>query len=673
MYGLNLSQGMALVIALGMLQACSVEKDSQTQYVSDQETSLLESSRQASKYTVEKNRRIAEKLPLDNKVDFEQAQRGLIARDEQLEITTETGQTIWRMADYDFVNGEAPETVNPSLWRQAKLNNLHGLYEVSDGIYQLRGYDLSNMTLIEGQTGWIVVDPLTTQETAAAAMAFATKHLGEKPISGLIMTHSHVDHFGGALAVLDPSLQPHTPIVAPKNFMEEATSENILAGPTMKRRALYMYGKDLDKSQYGHVDTGLGKAPAFGTVGIVPPNILIEKTGETHTIDGIEFQFQYTPNSEAPAELTFYLPQKKAFCGAELLSRNMHNLYTLRGAKVRDALSWSNYIEQARNIFDDAQVYFASHHWPIWGGESIDQFLRSQRDTYKYIHDQTLRLAYKGHTPREIAEMLRLPASLSENFSSRGYYGTTKHNSKAVYQAYFGWYDANPANLDPLPPEAASIKYVEAIGGFVVVLEKARKALQEGDYRWAAELLNHLVFAEADSEAKTLLASAYTQLAYQAESGPWRDVYLSAALELKQGKSKTVISLASAKGLLKHAPVEKFFDAMAAQLNGPEAEGKNIRLNIHFNDLNSSYQLWIENSVLHHRMIKDEVDPSTNVEADASLSISHDLFLDVILGNTNLRSLISSDQLSLDGSHLDVFRFFSLLDKTTEPFAIVEP
>lgn len=671
MYGFSFPQGVALALILGVLQGCSYEEESSAQHAQDQKVLPLESASLASKYTIEKNQRMAERLPLDSPVDFEQAERGLIARDEQLEIKNAAGQTIWRMADYAFIKGNAPNTVNPSLWRQAKLNNLHGLYKVSDGIYQLRGYDLSNMTLIEGQTGWIVVDPLTTQETAAAAMAFAQKHLGDKPVSGLIMTHSHVDHFGGALAVLNPSSQPNVPIIAPKNFMEEATSENILAGPTMKRRALYMYGRDLPKNQYGHVDTGLGKAPAFGTVGIVPPNILVERTGESHIVDGVEFQFQYTPNSEAPAELTFYLPQKKAFCGAELLSRNMHNLYTLRGAKVRDALSWSNYIEQARNIFSDAQVYFASHHWPIWGGESIDDFLRSQRDTYKYIHDQTLRLAYKGHTPKEIAEMLRLPASLSQNFSNRGYYGTTKHNSKAVYQAYFGWYDANPANLDPLPPEAASVKYVEAIGGAETVLKIAREAILKGEYRWAAELLNHLVFAEADSEAKNLLAKAYTQLAYQAESGPWRDVYLSAALELREGKSKTIISLASAKGLLKHAPVEKFFDAMAAQLNGPEAEGKNIRLNIYFTDLASAYQLWIENSVLHHRMISGE--GADEVEADASLRISHDLFLDVILGNTNLRELLSSDQLSLEGSHLDLFRFFSLLDKTTEPFAIIEP
>ncbi|GAA6151130.1 alkyl/aryl-sulfatase [Pseudoteredinibacter isoporae] len=662
MRGPNLKRTLLMLTVVSGLSAC----DSGTKSTEPPHASLSEAG-PASQYTIEHNRQVAEALPLDRQTDFDQANQGLIARDEVLEIKDESGRVIWNMQDYAFIQGEAPDTVNPSLWRQAKLNNLHGLYEVTEGIYQLRGYDLSNMTLIEGESGWIVVDPLTTKETAEAALAFARKHLGEKPITGLIMTHSHVDHFGGALAVLDPETQGDVPVVAPEHFMAEATSENILAGPTMKRRAVYMYGRDLPKSSYGHVDTGLGKAPAFGTVGIVPPNVLISKTGETHTIDGVEFQFQYTPNSEAPAELTFYLPKQNAFCGAELLSRNMHNLYTLRGAKVRDALAWSAYIEEARQLFNQADIYFASHHWPIWGQASIDRFLRGQRDTYKYIHDQTLRLAYKGHTPNEISDMIRLPESLALEFSNRGYYGTTSHNSKAVYQAYFGWYDANPANLNPLPPAAASKKYVEAIGGSEVVFQKAQAAFKKGEYRWAVELLNHLVFAGGGDKAKDLLSQAYTQLGYQAESGPWRDVYLSAALELKQGVGKDLISLAAAKDLLKHAPVEKFFDAMAAQLNGPEAEGENISLNVHFSDLKQSYQLWIENAVLHHRPL-NEIG-----EADATMHISHDLFLDVILGTAKLKDLLFSDQLSLEGSQLDVVTFFSLLDKSGEPFAIVEP
>ncbi|MCV6626858.1 MAG: MBL fold metallo-hydrolase [Cellvibrionaceae bacterium] len=619
----------------------------------------------ASGHTRAANERLAKALPLDDQRDFKEAERGLIARDEQLLVKGPDGGVLWQPSQYDFVKGEAPATVNPSLWRQAKLNNLHGLYRVADGIYQVRGYDLSNMSLIEGDSGWIVVDPLTTQETATAAIAFARKHLGDKPVSAVIMTHSHVDHFGGVLAVLPKDRQ--IPIVAPRHFMEEATSENVLAGPTMSRRANYMYGQSLPKSPLGHVDTGLGKAPAFGSVSIAPPTALVDKTPQQMVIDGVEFQFQYTPNSEAPAELTFYLPKQKAFCGAEVLSRNMHNLYTLRGAKVRDALAWSAYIEEARKLFDQAEVYFASHHWPMWGRENIDTFLRGQRDVYKYIHDQTLRLAYKGYTPREIAEQLSLPNSLAKTFANRGYYGTVSHNSKAVYQAYFGWFDGNPANLNPLPPVAAAEKYIAAMGGKDAVMQLAQAAYNEGDYRWVAQLLNHLVFAGGGKNAKELLAKTYSQLGYQAESGPWRDVYLSAALELRNGTSEQTVSLAGAKDMLKYTPVERFFDAMAAQLNGVKAEGKDIRLKVTFIDLNKSYELWVENSVLHYQVAEG------GERIDSSIRISHELFLDIVLGISSLADMVGSDQLEVSGSAIKLVQFFSLLDKSSEPFAIIEP
>ena len=414
---------------------------------------------------MEANRTLAASLPLEEMQSFEDARRGFIAADPPVRIAGPEGTVAWDLASHAFVEGEAPPTVNPSLWRQAKLNATHGLFEVVPGIHQVRGYDVSNMTLIEGRSGWIVVDPLTTQETAAAAIALARRHLGDRPVSAVIFTHSHADHFGGVEAVLPPG--PATvPIVAPAGFMEEATSENVLAGVAMGRRAMFMYGLALPRSAVGHVDTGLGKGlPTGGTISIREPTVLVDRTPQEMEIDGVRFVFQNAPQSEAPAELTFYLPDLKAWCGAEIVSHTMHNLYTLRGAKVRDARKWSGYIDEATRLFGDMEVMFASHHWPVWGNERALEFLRTQRDTYRYVHDQTLRLANQGYTPQEIAEQLELPSSLRNRFSNRGYYGTVRHNSKAVYQAYFGWYDANPANLDPLPPAEAAARYVAAMGG----------------------------------------------------------------------------------------------------------------------------------------------------------------------------------------------------------------
>ncbi|MGH8454851.1 MAG: alkyl/aryl-sulfatase, partial [Nevskiales bacterium] len=434
--------------------------------------------------TKEVNAKVLEELDFSDRQDFEDAKRGLIASDPDLKIAGPEETPVWDMPSYAFIKGEAPDSVNPSLWRQAQLNNIHGLFKVGDGIYQLRGYDVSNMSIIEGATGWIIVDPLTAQETAARAIAFARQHLGNKPIVAVIFTHSHVDHFGGVLSVIgaEQAKQQKVRVIVPTGFMEEATSENVLAGVTMLRRSMFMYGKRLAHTPRGHVDTGLGKGPAYGSFGILAPTELIDHTPQELTIDGLRFVFQNTPASEAPAEMTFYLPARKAFCGAEVVSHNLHNLYTLRGAKVRDALKWSSYIDEAIRLFGDVEVYFGSHQWPVWGNERVLAFLESQRDTYKFIHDQTLHLALQGYTSREIAEQIELPPVLRKTFSSRGYYGTVRHNAKAVYQFYFGWYDANPANLNPLPPEDAGKKYVEFMGGADAVLEKAQASFDQGEY-----------------------------------------------------------------------------------------------------------------------------------------------------------------------------------------------
>ncbi len=559
----------------------------------------------ATRTTAQANAAVADALPLANKADFEAAERGLIARDPDLVIKGDDGAAVWDMPAYDFIQGDAPDTVNPSLWRQAKLNNKHGLYKVTDRIYQLRGYDLSNMTLIEGDSGWIVIDPLITAETASAAWEMAKKHIvDDKPIVAVIFTHSHIDHFGGIEGVLsaERAKQNDVRIIAPKGFMAESTSENLLAGPAMGRRATYMFGGALERSPRGHVDSGLGKAPAQGHFSILAPTDTIDHTGQTLTIDGLEFEFQYAPEAEAPAELTFYLPELKAFCGAEIVTRNMHNLYTLRGAKVRDALKWSGYIDEALQLFGDrVEVLFASHHWPTWGHDKIVDYLKIQRDTYKYIHDQTLRLANAGYTPREIAERIALPDSLAKPFHNRGYYGTVSHNSKAVYQWYFGWFDGNPANLNPLPPAESATKYVEFMGGANAVLDKAQRSYESGEYRWTAEVLNHVVFAKPDNEAATsLLAKTYDQLGYRAESGPWRDFYLTGAKELREGAQGTSLDMRKGLGLLRQVPIDRIFDAMAARLNGPKAADADLTVNFDFTDLGENHVLQIENAVLHH-------------------------------------------------------------------------
>ncbi len=620
--------------------------------------------------TTEHNAAVAAALPLSDSQDFEDARRGLIASDPALRVVGEDGHVVWDMTAYGFLEGEAEPTTNPSLWRQEKLNAIHGLFEVTEGIHQLRGFDLSNMTLIDGETGWIVVDPLTSEETARAAITFARKHLGERPVSAIIFTHSHIDHFGGVLGIVsaNEARERNIPIVAPASFVEEATSENILAGVTMGRRSMFMYGSRLPRSERGHLGSGIGKEPAYGTFGILEPTSIVSVTPTPMTLDGVQLVFQHTPDSEAPAELTFYLPEKKAFCGAELASHTLHNLYTLRGAKVRDALQWSGYIDEALESFGDAEVYFGGHLWPVWGNARIVDFLEKQRDLYKYIHDQTLRLALHGYTPREIAESLELPESLARPFFNRGYYGTVEHNAKSVYQRYFGWYDGNPANLDPLPPKEAGRRYVELAGGADPLLEKARQAYDQGDYRWVAELLNHLVFADPDhGAAKELLAKTYDQLGYQSESAPWRDVYLSGAFELRHGGPDEGIDLSNALDMLKYAPVRRFLDAMAVRLNGPKAEGKEMIVNLTFTDLDTTYVLELENSVLRHY----ERDP--HPEANASMNITHDLFLRMLVGQAGLKETLFSDDLSVQGSRLDLLSFFRLFDKLDGTFDIVTP
>lgn len=619
--------------------------------------------------TAKANEAIARAYDLSDAPSFDDAKRGLIARPSG-KVTDAAGEVIWDFDSFGFVNGKAPATVNPSLWRQALLNDQVGLFKVVDGIYQLRGFDLANITLIEGRTGWIVVDTLTSRETAAAAMAFARQHLGDKKVSAVIFTHSHVDHFGGALGVVSAAdvAQRKIPVVAPIGFMDEATSENILMGPAMGRRSMYMYGSRLERSAKGLVDDGLGKAVAYGSVGILEPNLLVTKTPQEVTLDGVQFVFQNVPGSEAPAELTFYLPEKKAYCGAEMISHTMHNLYTLRGAKVRDAMKWAQYIDEALEHTAQAEVYFGSHHWPVWGGQRIRDFLTKQRDVYRYTHDQTVRMINAGLTSREIAEELRLPKALDSFLNAHGYYGTLRHNAKAVYQFYMGWFDANPANLDPHPPEAAGKRYVELAGGADKLLAAAQSAFDSGDYRWSAELLSHLIFAQPDhAAAKELLARSYDQLGYIAESAPWRNFYLTGAYELRHGLPSKGVTPAVALDMLAHAPIERFLEAMAAGLNGPNAEGKDLKVNLTFTDLGENYVLRIENAVLQYRKAPAAAD------ANATLTLTKPIFLKMMAGTAGIKDTLLSDELKVGGSKIDLVRFFTLFDKAPGTFAIATP
>jgi len=624
----------------------------------------------ASEFTIASNKTFAENLDLDNQQDFEDATRGLVASAPTDIITNRQGQKVWDASAYDFIKGAAPDTVNPSLWRQAKLNNIRGLFKVTEGIYQLRGFDLANITLIKGQSGWIVVDPLTTLETTQSAMAFAEQHLGEINLSGVIITHSHIDHFGGVLSIINAqqAADKGIPIIAPSGFMYEAVSENIVAGPAMMRRGAYMMGNALDRSATGHVDTGLGKQVIFGSTSILKPTVVIDQPQVNLNVDGVEFEFHNMPNSEAPVELTFYLPQFKAFCGAEILSHVMHNVLTLRGAKVRDALRWSDYIGESIDRLEDVALLFNSHHWPTWGHERIITQMQQQQDMYKFIHDQTLRLANIGYTPKEIAERLKLPDTLAGNFHIRGYYGTLSHNSKAVYQHYFGWYDANPAHLNPLPPEQSSRRYVEFMGGAEALLEKAAAYQAKGEYRWVGEVLNHLVFAQPDNiAAREMLAEAYRQMAYQAESGPWRDIYLSAAQELIRGEVKANNVAMSSKAFLQEVPLLEFMKALSVKLDAEKAEGERLKINILFTDSETNVVLTIRNSVMYYKLLP--LDES----ADVTLSLTQKLFVEILLGEVGIKSLISSDELSVDGSAVKLLKFFSLLGAAQDDFNIVLP
>ena len=607
----------------------------------------------ASAATVAANAALAASLPRDSGEDFEDARRGFIGTVPDGRIVDAEGRVFWDMGAFAFETGAAPESVNPSLWRQAKLNAIHGLFEVTPGLYQVRGFDLSNITFIEGETGFIVVDPLISSQTAAAALKLLRAHRGDRPVSAVIYTHSHVDHYGGVRGVIsDADIAAGLQIIAPEGFLEAAVSENVLAGNVMNRRATYMYGSMLPRGPTGHVDAGLGKAVSLGEVSLVPPTRSISRTGERLTIDGVEIVFQVTPDTEAPAEMNFLFPQFGALCMAENCSCHLHNIYTPRGAQVRDAKAWSYYIDEAIDLFaPQTEVLFASHHWPRWGRDKSVAFLRKQRDLYKYIHDQTLRLANHGLTPLEIAEDLALPPSLAAEWCTRGYYGTLNHNAKAVYQRYLGWFDGNPANLHKLPPVEAARRYVDLAGGPDAMLAQVRAAHENGDYRWAAELGNHLVFADpANTPARLAQADALEQMGYQAESGPWRAFYLTGAQELRYPRPPAKEPRQAAGGQLRALPADKLLDSLSVRLNGEKAGDVEIAFNLHFEDTGETFAVSVENAVLHHKAGAIQHAPTASLTRAALAAL--------VLGEAPLAGALAATPLATLLPLLDRFDFW---------------
>jgi alkyl sulfatase BDS1-like metallo-beta-lactamase superfamily hydrolase len=606
------------------------------------------------------------RLPLDDTADFADADRGFIAAMTPCVVKAADGRVVWDNDRYSFLTGDAPPSVDPSLWRQSKLTAKQGLYEVVPGIYQVRGLDISNISFVEGDTGIIVIDPLVSTETAAAALQLYRSQRGDRPVVAVIYTHSHVDHFGGVLGVATQADVDagKVAVLAPEGFTEHVVQENVYAGPAMARRATYMYGSLLQAGPQGHVGCGLGQGPSQGEIALIVPTVDVKSTGETHTIDGVEIEFQMAPGTEAPAEMHFYFPRFRALCMAENATHNLHNLLTLRGALVRDPHAWSGYLTEAIDSFSDrADVVFASHHWPTWGRERVVEFLALQRDLYAYLHDQTLRMLNQGHTGAEIAETLQMPPALDKAWHTHGYYGSVSHNVKAVYQRYMGWFDGNPARLWPHPPEALAGRYVAAIGGIDRVVELAQQAFGSGDFRWAATLLDHAVFADSEhAGARTLLADTLEQLAYGAENATWRNFFLSGATELRDGNFGTAAQTSSPT-LLSQLTPEQIFDGLAISVNGPRAWDLDISIDVTLADRDANYRLALRNGVLVQRRVSADA-------ATASVTIKLDNAFRLLLLATGD---FSSPGVEISGDEAALQQFLGVIERPDPSFNIITP
>ncbi|MEU8308505.1 alkyl sulfatase dimerization domain-containing protein [Actinomadura sp. NPDC048955] len=596
---------------------------------------------------------------MEDRTDFTNADRGFVGTASQTEIKDASGRIVWDLSAYGFLNAECPDTANPSLWRQPLLTAKHGLYQVADGIYQVRGFDLSNISLVEGDTGVIVVDPLLSVECAAAAMALYREHRGDRPVKAVIYSHSHADHFGGVRGVVPEGAD--VPIIAPAGFLEHAVSENVYAGTAMNRRAIFMYGAELPRGATGQIGAGLGPTTSSGTISLIEPTLSITETGQEEVIDGVRIVFQLTPGTEAPAEMNFHFPDRRALCMAENATHNLHNVLTLRGAIVRDPRVWARYLTEAIETFAaGSDLLFASHHWPTWGTRELTAFLSQQRDLYAYIHDQTLRMLNQGHTGTEIAEMIQMPPALDRAWHTHGYYGSVSHNVKAVYQRYMGWFDGNPAHLWELPPEESAKKHVEFMGGPESVLPKAEAALAAGEARWAAQVLNYVVFADpGNTAARELLARVYDKLGHGSENATWRNFYLQGAAELRGDKPTNTLDTSS-PDVLMALSIEQIFDSLAIRVNGPRAWDTRLIIDCVFTDLKNEVRLSLANGVLTQNRTHD------GTPADLTLTLT----------KPQLLRMVSTGELGdvhADGDRRAVATLIGLLDDVDRDFDIVTP
>jgi alkyl sulfatase BDS1-like metallo-beta-lactamase superfamily hydrolase len=615
------------------------------------------------------NAELSQTLNWADAEDEDFAQRGFIAAWDQPQIRTADGRVAWDFTAYNFLTPQVPETVNPSLWRQARLLARAGLFRVSDRVYQIRGFDISNMTIVVGDTGLIVIDPLTTREPATAALQLARRTIGDRPVVAVIYTHSHADHFGGVAGVVDPAdvAAGRVQVIAPEGFMEHAVTENVIAGNAMSRRAQYQFGTGLAAGPEGQMSSGIGLRISTGNISLIPPTRTIARTGETLTVDGVRIEFQVTPETEAPAEMNFFFPDLGVLCLSENANASMHNILTPRGALVRDAKAWADYLTESLRLYGSrTQIMVTSHAWPRFGNDRVRDFIASHRDAYKYLHDQTVRLMNAGYTDREISERVRLPDALARRWFNRGYYGTMMHNARAVYQRYMGWYDGNPANLYPLAPEEEGQRFVRAMGGEANVLAEGQRAFDEGDYRWAARVLNNLIFANPNNrQARTLLASTHRQMAYQAESAIWRNMYLVAARELENGPPQQPSTTTQSADLVAATPTSYILDLLAVRVNPERLGVRRYAFNLVFPERNESYGVTIANGVLVH-------EAGATVPDAPTITAARGDFLRAMATQTMARAVLAG-QIRISGNRRSLEGLGEVFDTPDPNFAIVTP